>query len=72
MRRSPVPPSLQQSPISLVTHQTAAAAAAAHHRMMMPPVTNLVPQEIEKRMLEMYSNFFNNPKEQKRKLYFNH
>lgn len=65
MRRSPVPPSLQQSPMSLVTHQNAAvaAAAAAQHRMMMPPMTN----EFEKRMLEMYTNLFPLPKEQKRK-----
>lgn len=67
MQRSPIPNSLQQmSPLSLVTH----ANPQNQHRLMgAPPIgqlPNIVPHDIEQRMLE-YIKFFQQPKDMKRK-----
>lgn len=61
------PSGLQQmSPLSLVTHGN---APNSHHRMMGGPplgqMTNVVPHDIEQRMLE-YIKMFQTPKEPRR------
>lgn len=57
------------SPLSLVTH---GGGQAAHHRLMGAPsvgqIPNMVPQDIEQRMME-YIKFFQAPKEPRRKLF---
>jgi len=68
MQRSPIPSNLQQmSPLSLVTH---ANPQTAHHRLMGAPpagqLPNIVPHDIEQRMLE-YIKLFQAPKDMKRK-----